>query len=377
MTPLEQLTDAVRASPAHFFEPRAAYRFRSVSQPNLAPGGLARGENPPYGAVLNYWLKEPVKAAGSGDDKEPADKTRKPPVEITILDASGEKIRTLKGTNKAGINRVVWDLRYEASEEVRLRTTPEGNPRVWEEKRFRGMDKRGVYYYGISALRAGPLVVPGTYTVQLSAGGKDFTQQLVVKKDPNSAGTEADVAASTKFSVQIWRDTSATARMINRIEWTRKQIEDFQKMLKAAKAPAADVDAAKDIEKKTRAVEDDLLQPTLAEADLKSFRGPLKLYLSLLWLQAEVGPGAADVSGNADLPPTQPERDVYDLLAGRLSETRRAYEALYEKTIPAFNEAMRSKGYVQLMTVKEPEDLRPDEVKDLDDDDAADSAGDD
>ena len=31
--------------------------------------------------------------------------------------------------------------------------------------------------------------------------------------------------------------------------------------------------------KKVRAVEDELLQPTIAEADQKSFRGPLKLYL--------------------------------------------------------------------------------------------------
>lgn len=372
VTPLEQLTDAVRASPAHFFEPRPAYRFRFVSQPNLAPAGLARGDNPPYGATLNYWLKEPVKVAAGSDDKEDAGKSRKPPVEITILDASDEKIRILKGTNKAGINRVVWDLRYQSSEEVRLRATPAGNPHVWEEKRFRGKDNRGVYYYGISALRAGPLVLPGTYTVQLSVDGKDFTQKLVVKKDPNSAGTEADVAASTKLSVQIWRDTSTTARMINRIEWTRRQIEDFQKMLKAGKAPAADIDAAKDIEKKARAVEDDLLQPTLAEADLKSFRGPLKLYLSLLWLQAEVGPGAADVSGNADLAPTQPERDVYDLLAGCLSETRKKYDELYEKAIPAFNEAMRAKGYVQLMTVTEPEEPRADEKKDAGDDESSD-----
>ncbi|HEV2063748.1 MAG TPA: sialidase [Thermoanaerobaculia bacterium] len=372
VTPLEQLTDAVRASPAHFFEPRPAYRFRFVSQPNLAPAGLARGDNPPYGATLNYWLKEPVKVAAGSDDKEDARKSRKPPVEITILHASGEKIRTVKGTNKAGINRVVWDLRYESSEEVRLRATPAGNPHVWEEKRFRGKDNRGVYYYGISALRAGPLVLPGTYTVQLSVDGKDFTQKLVVKKDPNSAGTEADVAASTKLSVQIWRDTSTTARMINRIEWTRRQIEDFQKMLKAGKAPAADIDAAKDIEKKARAVEDDLLQPTLAEADVKSFRGPLKVYLSLLWLQAEVGPGAADVSGNADLAPTQPERDVYDLLAGRLSETRKKYDELYEKAIPAFNEAMRAKGYVQLMTVTEPEEPRADEKKDDGDDESSD-----
>jgi photosystem II stability/assembly factor-like uncharacterized protein len=377
VTPLEQLTDTIRATPAHFFEPRQAYRFRSVSQPNLAPSGLARGENPAYGATLNYWLKEPVKVAPRADDTEDAGKSRKPPVELTIFDALGEKIRTLKGTNKAGLNRVVWDLRYESAEEVHLRTTPAGNPHVWEEKRFRGKDNRGVYYYGISALRAGPLVLPDTYTVQLTVDGKDFTQKLVVKKDPNSAGTGADLAASTKLSVQIWRDTTAVARMINRIEWTRRQVEDFQKMLKAGKVPGSDVDAAKEIEKKARAVEDDLLQPTLAEADLKSFRGPLKLYLSLLWLQAEVGPGAADVSGNADLAPTQPERDVYDLLAGRLSETRKKYDELYGKSIPAFNEAMRAKGYVQLMTVMEPEEPRADETKDEGDDDAAEPDGDD
>lgn len=375
VTPLEQLTDAVRAEPAHFFEPRQAYRFRSVSQPNLAPAGLARGANPPYGATLNYWLKEPVKVPARADDADDADdasKNKKPPVELTILDGSGEKIRTLKGTNKTGLNRVVWDLRYESAEEIHLRTTPSGNPHVWEEKRFRGKDHRGVYYYGISALRAGPLVLPGIYTVQLTVNGKDYTQKLLVKKDPNSAGTEADVADSTKLSVQIWRDTTSVARMVNRVEWTRRQIEEFQKMLKAGKAPEADVDAAKEIEKKTRAVEDELLQPTIAEADTKSFRGPLKLYLSLLWLQAEVGPGAADVSGNADLAPTQPERDVYALLAARLAETRTRYEELYEKSIPAFNEAARAKGYVQLMTVIEPEEPRADQAAEDDDEDGDD-----
>src|SRR5262249_58906873 len=105
------------------------------------------------------------------------------------------------------------------------------------------------------------------------------------------------------------------------LEWSRKQIEDFKKMLKAAKAPPADTDAANDLEKKFRAVEDTLLQPTLAEADQKSFRGPLELYLKLLWLQAEVGSGAADVSGNAALPPTQPELEVYDLLSKTLADS--------------------------------------------------------
>ncbi len=370
LTPLEQLTDSVRSSPVHFFEPRVAYRFRNVAQPSLAPRGAVSGQNPPYGASLSYWLKEPVKTEVKIEEKESGqEKSKKKPVEITILDASGEKIRTLPGTNRAGINRVTWNLRYEPSEEVRLRTTPTGNPHVWEEKRFRGKDHRGVYYYGIAALRNGPLVAPGTYTVRLTVDGKDFERKVVVKKDPSSAGTEADVTESTKLSVAIWRDTTTAGRMINRIEWTRRQLEDFGKMLAAEKAPAADVSAATDLDKEIRAVEDRLLQPTLAEADLKSFRGPLELYLKLLWLQAEVGPGAADVSGNADLPPTQPEREVYELLSGQLADVRKQFDELYEKTIPAFNEAMKAKGAIQLMTVKEPEEPPAEIPEEPDDDD--------
>ncbi len=103
---------------------------------------------------------------------------------------------------------------------------------------------------------------------------------------------------------------SAAARLINQLEWSRRQLEEFRKMLRAEKASEADLAAANDLDKKLRAVEDQLLQPTIAEGDQKSFRGPLEVYLKLLWLQAEVGPGAADVSGNADMPPAFANRSV-------------------------------------------------------------------
>jgi len=374
LTPLEQLTDAMRASAAHLFEPRPAYRFRSVSRPSLAPAGTARGKNPSYGASINYWLKEPAPEPPAEKEKEKneAAEPKKGPIEVTIADSEGHTIRTLQGTNKAGVNRIAWDLRYEPTVEVRLRTTPEGNPHLWEEKRFRGKEHRDVYYYGITELKNGPLVPPGTYGVRLAVNGKEAgTARVVVRKDPNSSGTEEDVQAATKLSLAIYRDTNAAATMINQVEWTRKQIQDFQKMLAAAKADKADVAAAEDFEKKVRAVEDQLLQPTLAEADTKSFRGPLQVYLKLLWLQAEVGPGAADVSGNADMRPTQPELEVYDLLSGQLAQARKDYDELYGKTLPAFNDAMRAKGYVQVMTVKEPEEPRP-KVEEEDDDEESD-----
>ena len=66
------------------------------------------GENPPYGAAINYYLKT-----------APADD-----VTITILDAKGQVVRTLTGTNAAGLNRIHWNLRYEPTKEVRLRTSP-------------------------------------------------------------------------------------------------------------------------------------------------------------------------------------------------------------------------------------------------------------
>jgi photosystem II stability/assembly factor-like uncharacterized protein len=361
LTPLEQMADTVRGSAVHLFTPRPAYRFLPVSQPNLAPSGTSRGMNPPYGALINYWLKEPVKGVveqkpGEEDGPAPADGKK---IEITVLDASGRAVRTLKGTNKAGVNRVSWDLRYEPTLEVRLRSTPAGNRHLWEEKRFRGKDSRPVFYYGIDSPKKGPLVPPGAYTVKLSVEGKEITRALEVRKDPNSAGTPADIEAASRLSLAIYRDINAAAGMINQLEWTRKQVEELRKMLKASDAAPADTASVDDFEKSVRAVEDRLLQPTLAEADVKSFRGPLQLYLKLVWLQAESGTGGGDVSGNADFAPTASELEVHQLLSGQLAEVRRDFEALYAKTVPALNDALRAKGYVQLMTVKEPDKPRP------------------
>ncbi|MEO8433146.1 MAG: hypothetical protein ABI592_16705, partial [Acidobacteriota bacterium] len=417
LSALEQMTDATSAENVHLFEPRAAYRFRAVSSPVLAPAGTSRGHNPPYGASIHYWLKNPVaggekpaegaaKTAAGGEktaapapasgpqpgprlegvaetppvtepDEAGADEPKKKsPIEITIYDAAGQRVRGIYPTNKAGMNRVWWDLRYEPTVEVHLRTTPAGNPHIWEEKRFRGKDRRNIYYYGIDSARQGALAAPGTYTVKLVAGGKELTQKLVVRKDPGSGATDADVTASTKLSLSLTRDIDAAARMINEIEWTRKQLEDFRKMAAASRADTTAVAAAGDLEKRFRALQDELMQPTLAEADLKSFRGPLGLYLKLVWLQAESNTGGGDVSGNADFAPTQSQLQVYELLSASLAKARREFDDLYGKVLPEFNERVRAAGLAQLMRVREPEEPRPPKKPEADDDDDEDAAAD-
>src|SRR5207302_9729866 len=127
---------------------------------------------------------------------------------------------------------------------------------------------------------------------------------------------------ATKLSLALYGDINAAARMINQIEWSRRQLEDLRKMLAAAKEDAAASAAADALERQLRAVEDLLMQPTLADADQKSFRGALGVYLKLVWLQAESGTGGGDVSGNADFRPTRAEQEVYELLSRRLAEAR-------------------------------------------------------
>lgn len=359
LTPLEQWNDQVRNSAVHLFPPRPAYRFRTTFHRDMAPEGQSIGENPPYGASINYYLKQAAKK-----------------VELTILDSDGSKIHTIAGTNKAGLNRAWWDLRYPPILDVALRTVPAGNPHVWEEKRFVGKDSRPVFYYGVGRAQPepreeeagrvprlrtasgeptlGPLVAPGTYTVKLIVDGQETAGKLTVLKDPNTQGSEADVQAGTKLSLAIYQDANATVHMINQIEWTRRQLEEMQKMLAAAKADESLVTSTKELDGKVLAVEDKLLQRTVAEGDMKSFRGPLQLYLKFVWLGAEVGSGGADVSGNADFPPTQSEVEVYNLLHRQLDAAKAEFDTLYKKEIPAFNEAMASKGLQKVITVTAP-----------------------
>ncbi len=211
--------------------------------------------------------------------------------------------------------------------------------------------------------------------MKLTVLGKEYRSTVVVEKDPRAGVTDADLAASTKMSLALYRDINKSARMINQIEWTRKQLEEFRKMAGAARSVPATLTALHELEQRIRALQDRLMQPTLAEADLKSFRGPLGIYLKLVWLQAESSAGGGDVSGNADHAPTKAELEVYDLLSTQLSAAAENFDDLYGKSIPAFNEAMRSKGLAQLMTVSEPDEPRPPAKPgpDEDDDDNADT----
>src|SRR5204863_4579422 len=151
------------------------YRFKAPEMPGFPTIDMTTGDNPTYGASIDYWLK----STPAGD------------VKIQVLDAAGQLARTLEGTKRAGLNRVYWDLRYEQSKPILLRTSPLYAPEVTVgPEGTRPLPEGG-------GGRISVLAPPGTYTVKLIAGGQELTQPLTVRKDPNSGGTAPDIQTST------------------------------------------------------------------------------------------------------------------------------------------------------------------------------------
>ena len=225
LTPLRQLDTKVSASDGYLFKPQVSYRLRRSTSPDTPiPPDEPMGENPPDGAMIDYWLKSD--AAG--------------PVQLEIMDAAGKLVRRYSSDDKleqpkddprfpvpaywmlkpmavatsAGMHRFVWDLRYPAPEteeqDYPISAVPGRTPRE----------------------PLGPLALPGNYTVRLTAGGKTYSQPLTLKVDPRVKASVADLTLQHQLSLQISDGITRSHRALQRIA-------DDQQKLAVAKMDAA------------------------------------------------------------------------------------------------------------------------------------------
>jgi photosystem II stability/assembly factor-like uncharacterized protein len=309
LTPLQQMTPQVQASDAQLFPPRPAYRFRDITDQVSMNDDPTVGQNPPYGASISYYLKTPP--AG--------------PVTLAILDQKGQTIRTLSGTKQAGLNRVTWDLRNEPTPEVRLRTSPLYAPDV---------------QVGPQGWRSGGgqmtlLSPPGNYTVKLTAAGRDFTQPLVVRKDPHSAGTEAEIQQQIKTLEELRRDVETTAGMVNQIEMIRSQLQSLTRIIEPGKEPDARK-AADDLEQKLIAIEGTLVELRSTGRGQDGVRWGSKLLGKINYLATELA--------SADHRPTSQQLEVQKILEGRIATSGGQLDTLLGKELAAFNDLLRRRN---------------------------------
>ncbi len=161
------------------------------------------GENPPYGALIWYHLA----ADHSG------------PVSLAIRDAAGNTVASFasddtklpiarRPTTKPGLNRFVWDLKHPAPAKldpalVTLKDKPFTN------------DNDGP---------AGPLAMPGTYTVAFTADGHSATAELEVVKDPRLSTPLAAHQAQFDLVKELTDTLGAVNLSVNRIRRARQQL---------------------------------------------------------------------------------------------------------------------------------------------------------
>ena len=254
LAPIEKMDANVAASPLTFFPPRPAITWHLRNRRWSAGQKMFTAKNPPYGAILSYYVKEAVPAEAPKKDKDAAEEKPKTgakgdaaekkegKVKITVLDKDGKVIRETDGPGAAGVNRTNWDLRSNAPAEP----TPEQLEAI-------------AAGYGFGP--RGPFVEPGVYTIKVKAGDKEASQKVIVEEDTRIVISAADRSARRELIDQLYPMAKTTDK-------DRKTIEGIQTALKAAreqwkkdagkpnttKIPDDIVKAADELQKKVDAV---------------------------------------------------------------------------------------------------------------------------
>ena len=180
---LQELTPEVMARPAHLFTIEPAAQIRRAGRWAHTGDIFYRGENPPNGAILDYWLAE-----------EQEEGTASISIEV-----DGRRVALVEGTTRQGMNRVVWDMRHEIE------------------------DGRG------------PLVVPGTFIARLGAAGSESWQEFTVREDPRLNVSPGVRAAWTNTLLELAEARARVGAEAERIEEALEGVAEDDTGARAAK----------------------------------------------------------------------------------------------------------------------------------------------
>lgn len=305
--------DTASAGASQLLPPRAAYRFRERGDTRYDdPNGAVMGENPPYGADVNYFLSAPSDH-----------------VVMTFGGADGKVLRTVELNGQKGLNRYWWDLRSTPPHPIVYQVSPPGEPWVPATRPF----------VDWTHMPGGPKVVPGRYTVKLTVNGAPAgTQTLELRADPNDLGNAATMADQRQFLLQLEGEWNDSVDMINHLERTRRQLEDAQRILRGEAAGAPVVAASSKLAQAAIAAEDNLVDVYLTGHVEDAFRHGMKLEGMIAQIASQL-----DGTG-ADLGPTTQQVAVNKLLVSRLASAKQAYQQVVGADTAAFNAAAKAAG---------------------------------
>ncbi len=220
-SPLRTNASTLKSNQATLFPVKDAWLYIEKKSNTGAQGAeLFVSENPPFGAVLTYYLRDGLKTLKQqrrekerkvelerGDTPYPSwealraeDREQEPLVFVEIKDQAGNVVQRVDGAVTKGLHRISWNLRLPNRD---LTDFAPKNPNPWDEA------------------PVGPLVVPGSFTAtlyqrhhgELIALG---TQSFKVKRlehSPEHSSSPEQVLAFQSETVQLSQSVAAAEKV--------------------------------------------------------------------------------------------------------------------------------------------------------------------
>jgi hypothetical protein len=327
ITPLRQL-DPKSPAAMILYQPEPAVRLH---YPDEVDKHEPAGENPPSGAIIDYYFKQ-----------KPSDE-----VVLEVLDSNNNLIRRLSSREEkgdaqpeewpdrvpeaktipaeAGMNRYVWNLRYQDPVQIPGAFYSDDGPR-------------------------GPLVIPGDYQVRLTVAGQTQTSRLQVIADPRTHGSEDALHKELALLLETRDRIRQLHQAVNQIRDLKLQIDSLHQRFAANESLRRALDQTKSLREKISLVEEQLIQVDMkgSEANL-AFPNMLNEELDSF----------SHVIEQADAAPTQAQYDVFRMLSANEDEALKTWGQIQTADLPAVNNLVRESN-IPVLTVR---DAANEEVK--------------
>jgi photosystem II stability/assembly factor-like uncharacterized protein len=243
-------------------------------------------------------------------------KTKTPPADTIVsptgCETSRRRQEAARPGGQVGLNRFTWDLRYPGATTFDCMI-------IWSASPERG-----------------PVAVPGTYQVRVSANGASQTQPLMVRMDPRLHGiTEADLRAQFDLATRIRDRVSAANDAVLRVRRLRSQIAE-----RVARATAPDV--ARQGEATSRALR--AVEEALYQVRNRSGQDPLNFPIRINNRMAALGRSVQ----SGDAPPTVASYVVFKELSAELDAELRRLDQVVARDVAAFDRASATHGLAPL-----------------------------
>jgi photosystem II stability/assembly factor-like uncharacterized protein len=305
VTPLREVEAASAAQTAYLYKPETGYRLYYPDQVDTRPPA---GQNPPAGVLIDYYL--PSTPTG--------------PLSLDIVDATGGVVRHVSSVKAQGVeqppewpdqvhpadtlpgargmNRFVWDLRYDDPVQI-----------------------PGAFYAGLPP--RGPIAMPGNYVLKLTYNGQTHAAPLTIQADPRVTGSLAGLQQKFALAMEVYHDQDTLHRTVNDIRTFKSEVAAGLKAVSDKPNSAALTAEGNALLQQASQIEGALMQVNIkgSEANL-NFPGMLNEQIYSF----------AGLLDDADTAPNQQETDTYAGLHARLGAQLADWDTLVKTKVTAF-----------------------------------------